>query len=114
MNAVSGHNCSLLHVWDSRNKVKWLVDSSSLLSIIPPTDEHRAKGPDENTLRAANGTKIACYGKSTVTIVIGSHSFYHEFVVADVKNHILGADFLSKFYLAPNLRDGNLLDLKVA
>ena len=112
MNAVSGHNSSLLHVWDTHNKVKWLVDSGSLLTIIPPSVEHRAKGPDENTLCAANGTKIACYGKASVHIVIGSRSFFYDAVVADVKHHILGADFLSHFYLAPNLRDGNLLDLK--
>ena len=112
VNAISGSNCSLLHVWDSRNKVRWLVDSGSLLTIVPPSTEHLAKGPDENTLCAANGTKIACYGKTTIHIDIGNRSFYYDAVVADVKHHILGADFLSRFYLAPNLRDGNLLDLK--
>ena len=32
--------------------------------------------------------------------------------IADVKQPILGADFLAKFYLAPNHRDGTLIDLK--
>ena len=32
--------------------------------------------------------------------------------IADVKQPILGADFLAKNYLAPNHRDGTLIDLK--
>ena len=32
--------------------------------------------------------------------------------IADVKQPILGADFLAKFYLAPNHRDGTLVDLR--
>ena len=32
--------------------------------------------------------------------------------IADVKQPILGADFLAKFYLAPNHRDGTLIDLR--
>ena len=112
MNAVAGHSSNLLHVWDSSNQVKWLVDSGSLLSIIPPSEEARARGPDGLVLRAANGSEILCYGKASLTITIGNQKFRYDVVVADIKHHILGADFLSHFYLAPNLRDGNLLDLK--
>ena len=32
--------------------------------------------------------------------------------IADVKQPILGADFLAKHYLAPNHRDGTLIDLR--
>ena len=112
MNAVAGQSSNLLHVWDSSNQVKWLVDSGSLLSIIPPSEEARSKGPDGLVLRAANGSEILCYGKASLTITIGNRKFRYDVVVADIKHHILGADFLSHFYLAPNLRDGNLLDLK--
>ena len=93
MNAVSGEASNLLHVYDSYNKVKWLVDSGSLLTIIPPSEEHRKNGPDANTLRAANGSTIACYGKASVHIVLNTRKFNYDVVVADVKHHILGADF---------------------
>ena len=112
MNAVAGQSSNLLHVWDSSNQVKWLVDSGSLLSIIPPSEEARSRGPDGLVLKAANGSEILCYGKASLTITIGNQKFRYDVVVADIKHHILGADFLSHFYLAPNLRDGNLLDLK--
>ena len=75
VNAVSGQNASLLHVWDAENGIRWLVDSGSLLSIIPPSPDHRAKGPDEKTLRAANGSTIACFGKASVHIVLNDRKF---------------------------------------
>ena len=74
--------------------MKWLVDSGSLLSIIPPSEEHRLIGPDESTLRAANGTTISCYGKESMHIVINNRKYNYDVVVADVKHHILGAEFL--------------------
>ena len=111
VSAVEGQNASLLHVEDSRTGQKWLVDSGALLSIIPPTPEQKSRGPNGPPLQAANGTRIQCYGKTHRTITIGGRDFYFEFIVADVRHRILGADFLSEFYLAPNHRDSVLLDL---
>ena len=111
VNAVPGQKGELLYVRDSNNNVDWLVDSGALYSIVPPTLAQRAQGPQENHLQAANGTKISCYGYVEKTLKFGSKSFVFDFVVADVKNHILGADFLAENYLAPNQRDGSLLDL---
>ena len=91
---------------------KLLVDGGALLSIQPPSQKQRKKGPIDQKLRAANGTEIACYGSVINTIKIGSQSFTHEFVLADVQSRILGADFLAKNYLAPNHRDATLIDLK--
>ena len=110
MNAVPGQKGELLFVHDSNNNVKWLVDSGALYSIVPPTPAQRAQ-KQENYLQAANGTKIHCYGSVEKTIVLGSKSFVFEFIIADVKHHILGADFLAEHYLAPNQRDNSLIDL---
>ena len=111
MNAVSGQKGSLLHINDSRTNEKWLVDGGALLSIIPPTPQQRNSGPNGTQLKAANGTKIDCFGTITKTITIGERSFTFEFIIANVSQRILGADFLAAFYLAPNHRDGVLLDL---
>ena len=111
MNAVPGNKGDLLYVYDSINDVKWLVDSGALYSIVPPTAAQRAQGPQDNHLQAANGSRISCYGNVVLNIKLGSKSFEFDFVVADVKNHILGADFLAEHYLAPNQRDGSLVDL---
>ena len=110
VSAVPGQG-DLLYVHDAHNNIKWLVDSGALYSIIPPTLSQRAQGPQGDGLRAANGSNINCYGSVFKTLSIGSKNYQYEFIVADVKNHIIGADFLAHFYLAPNQRDGNLLDL---
>ena len=113
VNAVAGENDSfLLHVLDSRRNEQWLVDGGALLSIIPPTRHQRRLGPSGPQLRAANGTEIRCYGTTTRTITIGPTDFEFDFTIADVKNRIIGADFLAHYYLAPNHRDALLLNLK--
>ena len=111
MNAVSGQKGSLLHVNDSRTNEKWLVDGGALLSIVPPTLQQRSSGPNGTRLKAANGTDIDCFGTINQTLTIGERSFTFDFIIADVSQRILGADFLATYYLAPNHRDGVLLDL---
>ena len=111
VNAVPGHKGELLFVHDTNNDIKWLIDSGALYSIVPPTLAQRAKGPQDNHLQAANGSSIACFGYVEKTLTFGSKTFTFDFVVADVKHHIIGADFLAEHYLAPNQRDGSLLDL---
>ena len=102
----------LLHVVDTRRKEKWLVDGGALLSIVPPTPSQIKNGPIGDDLRAANGSSILCYGSIDRTLSIGGIDFPFEFTVAAVSQRILGADFLANFYLAPNHRDAQLLNLR--
>ena len=114
VNSVAGQKSDnfLLHVTDKRTNAKWLVDGGALLSIVPPTPQQRLKGPDSTKLKAANGSDIACYGTLEQTIQIGQQSFTFVFTIADVQQRIIGADFLAHFYLAPNHRDAELLNLQ--
>ena len=106
VNAVAGQADSfLLHVNDTRRNEQWLVDGGALLSILPPTRQQRRLGPSGSQLRAANGTEIQCFGSVVRTLTIGQTDFTFTFTIADVKNRIIGADFLAHFYLAPNHRD---------
>ena len=111
VNAATGLNGNLLHVTDSNEGTRWLVDGGALLSIVPPTSSQRRAGPNGTQLCAANGTKIDCFGKVRKTLIIGNRSFEFEFTIANVRQRIIGADFLATFYLAPNHRDGSLIDL---
>ena len=114
VNSVAGHQNQsfLLHVTDEKLKQRWLVDGGALLSLIPPTAEQRRQGPTGTQLRAANGSDIQCFGTVNRTITIGQTDFNFDFVVADVRNRILGADFLAHNYLAPNHRDATLINLQ--
>ena len=111
MNAVPGANGSLLYVHDPIDKRRWLVDGGALVSLLPPTKAQKTAGPNGTQLQAANGSKISCYGTVEKTVHIGKREFRFSFTIADVKQSILGADFLAEFYLAPNHRDCSIIDL---
>ena len=83
-----------------------------MLSIIPPRPSQRKKGPNGTKLSAANGTTIPCYGSIRLRVTLGSKHYPFNFIIADVKQPIIGADFLAHFNLAPNHRDGCLIDLQ--
>ena len=113
VNSVAGQQDSfLLHVTDEKTHQRWLVDGGALVSLVPPTPQQRLQGPTGIQLRAANGSDIKCFGTVNRTIQIGRTDFNFDFVVADVKNRILGADFLAHNYLAPNHRDALLINLQ--
>ena len=109
---VGGKIGVLLRVTDSVSGDNWLVDSGAMISIVPATNEIKKRGPTGAQLKAANGTPIDTYGRCVHTITLAGRQFPYEFVVANVQHNIIGADFLSDFYLAPNQRDGSLLDLE--
>ena len=107
---VKGGN-HLLYAEDSNDKTKWLIDGGALWSIVPPTTQQRASGPNAWKLQAANGSDIPCYGLTDRQVCIAEREFDFTFIIADVRQPILGADFLNRFYLAPNHRDRCLIDL---
>ena len=88
-----------------------MIDGGALWSIVPPTPQQRSSGPNAWKLQAANGSDISCYGLTDRQVCIADRIFDFTFIIADVRQSILGADFLSRFYLAPNHRDKCLLDL---
>ena len=103
---------NLLYVHDASTQQKWLIDGGAVLSIIPPTLAQRLNGPTSTQLQAANGTKIPCYGVRNVNIHLADRKILFPVTIADVSQPILGADFLAHAYLAPNHRDGTLIDIK--
>ena len=110
MNAISGNVGNLIHVVDAAER-KWLVDGGALVSLLPPTAAQRLIGKSTETLSAANGSSIATYGSVEHNVVLGNCLFPYTFIIADVQQPILGADFLAAFSLAPNHRDGTIMCL---
>ena len=102
----------LLYVHDVKTKKRWLIDGGAVMSIIPPTLAQRLQGPTATQLQAANGSRIPCFGMRNMPINLADRTITFPITIADVKQPILGADFLAHAYLAPNHRDGTLIDLK--
>ena len=100
-----------MYAEDSNDGTRWLIDGGALWSIVPPTPQQRALGPNAWKLQAANGSDIPCYGLTDRQVCIADREFDFTFIIADVRQPILGADFLDRFYLAPNHRDRCLIDL---
>ena len=100
-----------MYARDIKNKRDWLIDGGAFVSLVPPSHAQRTKGPNSQKLRAANGSSIDCYGEIVLDIHLGSRTFKHTLLIADVKVSLLGADFLAYHYLAPNHRDRTIIDL---
>ncbi|KFD61463.1 hypothetical protein M514_26359 [Trichuris suis] len=106
------HTCPLLFVRDATGR-RYLVDSGSEVSILPPSRRTARVPPAAGPrLRAANGTRIIVFEANRLAkIDLGlGRPYRFKFLVADVPTAILGADFLREYGLIPDLKAGCLRD----
>ena len=91
--------------------VKFLVDTGADISLLPPAFKSKAF-PFSIQLRAANGQEIQTYGCVTTSISIPQlrRSFDVKFVVAQVSDPILGADFFKQHKLLIDVSRKSLID----
>ena len=104
----------LLFVVDTLSSTRFLVDTGAQVSVIPPSPQEK-KSPSALTLQAANKTTISTYRTHSRTLNLGlRRTFRWVFVVADVTNAILGADYLQYYGLVVDMKQCCLADtLKV-
>ena len=89
---------SRLCVIDRKSRYRFLIDTGANISVIPRTN--KASISNQYKLYAANGSEIKTYGEKTLILDLGLRRQYRwTFVIADVKQPILGADFLEKHNL---------------
>ena len=105
------HEKRTLTVWDRKTGQTFLVDSGAEVSCIPASAQDRKVLSPTTPLLAANGSKISTWGKRTVPINLGTHSYSWTFHIAEVKHALLGADFLVANDLAIDLRNRRLINL---
>ncbi|GBM11514.1 hypothetical protein AVEN_130654-1 [Araneus ventricosus] len=88
----------------------FLVDSgAAVCCYLKKLTNFKAKQDLE--LYAANGSRIATYGTIKLELYFGlRRSFIWSFLVADVSDPIIGADFLERFELLIDVRNRILLD----
>lgn len=100
-----------LIITDATSRMRYLVDSGANVSVLP----RRAAqfNPPSGTYRlfAANGSPIVTYGETLVAVDLGQRRKYSWiFIVADVTQAILGADFLAHHNLLIDFRRRQLVD----
>lgn len=100
-----------LFIIDKNSNISYLVDSGSVLSIIPKKLLPERREKSSYILAAANNSEIYTYGTITLTLNLGlRRDFTWTFVVADIPKAIIGADFLSEFNLLVDVRQQTIID----
>ena len=104
------HLCRLFYITDRNLGLQFLIDTGAQVSVVPPSPKDRPS-PNPLTLQAVNGTTIRTYGTRSLTLNLGlRRTFRWIFVVADIANAIIGADFLQHFSLMVDMSKRRLVD----
>ena len=100
----------LLRLLDKNSKQQFLIDTGAEVSVFPAGRSDRwIKG--DVTLRAANNSFINTYGYKHFTLDFGlPRPLTWRFLVADVTQPIIGADFLLQHKLLVDLDQKRLID----
>ncbi|KAL0819180.1 hypothetical protein ABMA28_008433 [Loxostege sticticalis] len=94
-----------LCVTDLHSGLRFLVDTGANVSVIPAAKRPFSdSASDSYKLYAANGTEIRTYGTKKL------RPYSWTFILADVKQPILGADFLSYHKLLVDVNGRKLID----
>ena len=71
-----------------------MIDSGSVVSVVPPTHEERhAHDTEQRHLHAANDSLIKTFGTRFNKFVFMGRQCCHNMIIADVMCSILGTDF---------------------
>lgn len=109
--ATNTFNSCRLFIKDIDSQLNYLIDTGSDVSALPLSCfKSKVKSPT-HVLTAANGTTINIYGSQLVAPNLGlRRSFPHPFLIGQVTKPILGADFLKKYGLLVDIKQGKLID----
>ena len=112
--ATSGGNlCIRIAAKLGDSSIDFIADTGSMTSIIMPSFINtNFVTPTVTKLRTVNGDAIKIFGRMSLSISIPSlrRTFPFTFFVADVKDNILGLDFLNEFKITVNCDNLTLID----
>jgi transposase InsO family protein len=102
-----------LCITDFNSRLNFLIDTGSHVSVLPVSNRRAASVSvsARYKLYAANGSEIKTYGVRSLVLNLNlRRAFKWIFIVADVKQPIIGADFLSHYRLLVDLHARKLWD----
>ena len=105
----------LLYVADKRNKCKYFKDMGAAISLLPWSCANGTADTDSLPLVVANNSTITTYATCKRTVDVGLKREYScTFIVVDIKQPILGVDFLIHYNLGllVDLQGGRLRDMR--
>lgn len=90
------------------SNLRFLVDTGATTSIIARRYAS-STSPSTDYVVAANGTKIRTFGSTTRSVRLFNVTYRWSFLIADIEQCIIGADFLHHFDLLVDIRRRRLL-----
>ena len=109
MTAGATRTFTPVFVWDRLFGRRFLVDTGAFVSLLPATRTDCHSGAGGSCLAATNNSVIRTFGKCTVPLLIDSHCYEWSFIIADVSQPILGADFLCANLLLVDVKGQRLI-----
>ena len=110
---IASYPSKLLYVADKHNKCNYLIDMGAAVSALPKSCANRTSDAACLPLVAANITTINTYGYCRHVVDVGlKRDYAWTFIVADVKQPIIGADFLIHYSLLVDLKSRCLRDMR--
>ena len=80
------------------------------VSVFPASGIDTRSHRPSALLEAVNGSKIRTYGHKQITLSIDGRKYVWQFLVADVTQPLLGADFLCSNTLMVDVKGQRLVD----
>ena len=106
-------HAKLLYVADKGHKCRYLIDTGAAVIVLPKSCANGISDADSLPLVAANNSTIHTYGNCKRVVDVGLKREYPwTFIVADVQQPIIRADFLIHFNLLVDLRSRCLRDMR--
>ena len=103
----------LLYVADKGHKCRFLIDTGAAVSVLPKSCANEISDAGSLPLVAANNSTLHTYGTCKRVVDVGLKREYPwTFIVADVQQPIIGADFLIHYNLLVDLRSRCLRDMR--
>ena len=95
----------LLYITERESRLHFIVDTGSEVSIIPPSKAEQKNRQGTFGLLAVNNSLIVTYRTRSFMLNLGlRRTCRWVFMVANVHNPILGADFLKYYGLVVDMR----------
>ena len=89
-------------VFDGELKLWVLVDTGASVSVLPYKMSPLYKGQEpecHRALEAVNGTRLRTYGHEVAKVQIGRKTYEIDYVLADIKQPIIGWNFIKRYKL---------------
>lgn len=110
---VDSFSVTGFYVKDEISGDELLVDTGAFCSIYPATSLEKAHNdPDALTMVAANGSRITTHGYRTIPLKFFGRKYEWRFILANVRQPLLGADFLGHNKLLVDVSQKRLIDME--